>query len=61
MNWLQATGQCKSDFRICPPPPTLPGDLAVSPLVRETSRNVWELSNLTWVEGQPWEREKMVI
>ena len=37
------------------------GDLAVSPLVRETSRNVWELSNLTWVEGQPWEREKMVI
>ena len=37
------------------------GDLAVSPLVRETSRNVWELSDLTWVEGQPWEREKMVI
>ena len=37
------------------------GDLAVSPLVRETSRNVWELSNLTWVKGQPWEREKKVI
>ena len=34
------------------------GDLAVSPLVRETSRNVWELSNLTWVKGQPWERER---
>ena len=30
------------------------GDLAVSPLVRETSRNVWELSNLTWVKGHPW-------
>ena len=33
---------------------------------RKTKSNVViggspELSNLTWVEGQPWEREKMVI